>query len=254
MTKEHLLKVLEKGIRYDGRKLTEYRPIKIETNISKSAEGSAKITIGETELIAGVKLGIETPYPDTPNQGNLMVNVELLPMSNSEFEVGPPGDNAVELARVVDRGIRESKAINTKKLCVKEKEKVWSVMIDICTINAAGGLFDAATLGAIAALQSTTMPKLEETTVNYDEKTKEKLPITRDPITVTVYKIGPYLIVDPLPEEEKEADARLTIALTRENTICALQKGGTEPLTTEIIEQMITIAQEKAPQLRKHLK
>lgn len=38
--KSHLLKALEKGIRYDGRGLTDFRPIILEKDVSKSAEGS----------------------------------------------------------------------------------------------------------------------------------------------------------------------------------------------------------------------
>ena len=49
-------------IRLDGRSLEEYRkPIKIETNISNMAEGSAKVTIGETVVIAGVKMDVGEP-------------------------------------------------------------------------------------------------------------------------------------------------------------------------------------------------
>ncbi|MBU3941692.1 MAG: RNA-binding protein, partial [Nanoarchaeota archaeon] len=133
--KDHILDFLEKGIRFDGRKLDEYRPIKIERGFSENAEGSARVTIGDTEVLAGVKMSIMEPYPDTPDEGTMMINVELLPLSNPDFEPGPPGIQAIEIARVVDRGIRESKAIDTKKLCLKKREKVWSITVDICPIN-----------------------------------------------------------------------------------------------------------------------
>src|SRR3989338_7278004 len=122
--KSHMLKYIGKGIRYDGRKQLDYRDIRVEYGITHSAEGSARIRIGETELLAGVKLAVEKPYPDTPDKGNLMVNVELRPMASPQFESGPPGDQAIELARVVDRGIRESEAIDVRKLVIKEGEAV----------------------------------------------------------------------------------------------------------------------------------
>jgi len=89
-------------------------------------------------VFAGVKLEIGTPYPDTPDEGGLMINTELIPLSNPEFESGPPGIQAIELSRVVDRGIRESKAIDMKKLCIEPKEKVWTVIVDIIPINDEG--------------------------------------------------------------------------------------------------------------------
>ncbi|MBI5064837.1 exosome complex protein Rrp42 [Candidatus Woesearchaeota archaeon] len=253
--KQHLLRALAKGVRYDGRALTEFRPLKVELDISRSAEGSTRVLLGETDLFVGVKLGIETPYPDTPEDGNFMVNAELRPMSNPEFEVGPPGNQAIELARVVDRGIREAHAIDTAKLCIKKGEKVWSVMVDVCTVNDDGNLLDASGIGAIIAIKNTFFPKLkEDNTVDYEEKTKNKLPLQKEPIPITVYKVGSYFIVDPLPVEEKLSDARLTAAITEEGIVCALQKGGESQLTTDDISKMLDISIDKAQEIRKKLK
>ena len=253
--KQHVLRALTKGVRFDGRKALEYRPITVEYVISGSAEGSARVRMGGTEVLAGVKIETSTPYPDTPNQGNLMVNAELMALSNPAFESGPPGEQATELARVVDRAIRESKSIDVHKLVIKPGEKVWGVNIDICTINDEGGLQDAACLAALAALKDTRLPKLNENDdVDYDaEKTKEGLPLSREPVEVTVIKVGDQFFVDPLSEEEKAIEARLTVAVTEKGTVCALQKGGSAPLSPEEIDKMIEIAQKLAPTLRKAL-
>lgn len=253
--KIHLLRALGKNVRFDGRKALEYRPITVQYGISASAEGSAIVRVGGTEVMAGVKLETGKPYPDTPNQGNLMVNAELLPLSNPQFESGPPGEQATELARVVDRAIRESKSIDVHKLVITPGEKVWSVSIDICTINDEGGLQDAACLAALAALKNTKMPKLDENNdVDYDaEKTKEGLPLAKEPVEVTVVKIGDQFLVDLLTDEEKAIEARLTVAVTEKGTVCALQKGGAAPLSPEEIDKMIEIAQKLAPTLRKSL-
>ena len=202
-----------------------------------------------------VKMAVEKPYPDTPDKGNLMVNAELRPMSNPKFETGPPGEQAIEISRVVDRGVRESKAIKTEDLCIEKGEKVWSVMIDVCPINDKGNLFDAASLGALAALKDTRYPKLlENQTVDYDQKTETPLPLQKEPIEVTVLKIGEFFIVDPLPEEEECADARLTVAISKEGFVHAMQKGGDTPLTIEDIDKMIGIAQDTIKELRKFIK
>ena len=156
---QSILELAKRGQRLDGRALTEYRqPILITRNISKTAEGSARVQIGDTVIMAGVKLAIEKPYNDTPDEGGIMVNAELTPMSNPNFEPGPPGIDAVELARVIDRGIREAKAIDMKQLCLVPGEKAWFVTIDLITVNVAGNLFDAAGLAALAALKSAFFP------------------------------------------------------------------------------------------------
>ncbi len=179
--KSHVLRLLEKGVRLDGRKLTEFRkPISVEYNISKSAEGSAKATIGDTVVFAGVKMEVGEPYPDTPDAGSLMVGAELYPLSNPDFESGPPSMAAVELARVVDRGIRESEAVDFEKLCIKSGELSWIVVADICTLNDCGNLFDASALATIAALKATKLPALVNDKVDYTKLTEEGLPLTEN--------------------------------------------------------------------------
>ncbi|MAG16414.1 RNA-binding protein [Candidatus Woesearchaeota archaeon] len=252
--REHILKALDAGIRFDGRKLDELRKVTVEKNVSKNAEGSARVLIGDTEILAGVKTAVEQPYPDSPEEGNLMVNAELLPLSNSRFEPGPPSEEAIEVARIIDRGIREANTIDRNKLCLTPKEEVWSVMIDVLTINAHGNLIDASAFASIVALLNAKLPKREDGVVNYSELTKESIPLSKNiPITVTVYKIGKHLIVDPLPEEEDVADARLTAAVLEDGSVVAMQKGGEQPITADEILAMASLAQTKSKELRKLL-
>ena len=252
--KKHIIGLAGKDFRLDGRKLTDYRDIKISYDISKSAEGSARVEIGETVVLAGVKLELGEPYPDTPDEGSLMVGAELYPISNPEFEPGPPGIQAIELGRVIDRGIRESKAIDVKKLCLKKGEQSWTVIVDICVLNDTGNLFDASALAALAALKKTKMRKIEDgDVVNYKEFTDETLPLSKEPVSTTVVKIGDNLFIDPLTEEEKVVDSRLTVATIEDDKLCALQKGGDEPLTIDEIMQMVDLGIEKTKELRKAL-
>ena len=252
--RSHIISLLNFDTRLDGRKLTEYRkPIEIERGLVKTAEGSARVKIGETQVIVGVKMGVGEPYPDTPNEGTIIVGVELLPLSNPEFELGPPGIQAIELARVVDRGIRESKAVDFKKLCIEPGKKVWLLIIDICTLNDAGNLFDASSLAALAALMDTKYPSFDGEKVDYKQKTDKKLELEKMPIAVTVIKIGDKFIVDPDTEEEKVIDGRLTVASIEDGTLCALQKGGDFPLTIEDIDKMLDIGIEKGKELRGYL-
>jgi exosome complex component RRP42 len=252
--RNHIIGLLKKGARLDGRKPTEYRqPITVEYGVTKTAEGSSRVKIGDTEVMVGVKLEVGTPYPDTPDQGTIIVGVELLPLSNPEFESGPPSINAIELARVVDRGIRESKALDFKKLCITPKEKIWMVIIDICSINDCGNLFDAASLATIAALKDAKFPAFDGEKVDYKNKTDKSLPLDKVPISVTVIKVDSQYIVDPDTDEGKAVDARLTVASIEDGTLCAMQKGGETPLSEEDISKMIDIAVEKAKELRSKL-
>jgi exosome complex component RRP42 len=249
----HVINYLKKGVRYDGRKLDQYREIEVEAGNLPSAEGSARVKMGDTEVLCGIKFEVGKPYPDSPDAGTMMVNSELIPMSNPDFESGPPSIDSIELSRVVDRGIRESGAIDFKKLCIKEGEQVWTVIVDVVPINDAGNLFDAASLAVMTAVKNAKFPELVGEKINYKKKTNQGLPINAEPVSVTVLKIGDHLLVDPIKDEQLVIDARLTVAFTKDNTICAMQKGGDSPLSIKEIEQIIDLATKKAKELRKYL-
>ncbi len=251
--KKHLLRALSKELRFDGRKFDEFRPIKIDYGVTKNAEGSARVTIGDTIVMAGVKMSIEKPFSDTPDEGVLMIGTELLPIASPDFESGPPDIKSIEISRVVDRGIREAKVIDTKKLCITKGEKVWSISVDICPINDGGNLMDASALAAIAAIRVAKFPSYEDGVLNYKQITNERLPISGTPISVTVVKIGNNLLVDPTTEEEQMIDARLTVAFAGDGRLSALQKGGDQPLTIEEVDEMMKIAEKKASELVKKL-
>lgn len=253
--RDHIIRLFKSDVRLDGRKFTDYRkPIKVDVNVINTAEGSARVMIGKTDVMVGVKAEIMEPYPDTPDEGSIMVGAELLPLSNPDFELGPPGIEAVELARIVDRGIRESKCLDFKELCITKGEKAWTLVIDICTINDGGNLFDASALAALAAIKSMKFPKYEDDKIDYKVKTNKGVNLKELPISVTVIKIGEKFIVDPDSDEEKVIDARLTVASLSDGTLCALQKGGDYPLTSEDIDKMVDIGVEKAKELRKLIK
>src|SRR3989338_3326368 len=162
ITGERIKEYLEHGKRFDGRKFDEFRDIEIETGVSNKAEGSSRVKLGNTEVIVGVKMDLAEPYADSPDKGNLMVTAELLPLSSKRFEPGPPSIGSIELARIIDRMIRESKFIELEKLCITEGEKVWNVYIDIYSMNADGNLLDAAGIGAIVALKTARIPKYDK--------------------------------------------------------------------------------------------
>lgn len=251
---KQIAQLMSKGKRLDGRELNEYREIKVEMGLIEKAEGSARVLLGKTEVLVGVKVEVGEPFTDTPNEGVLTVNAELVPLASPTFEPGPPDENSIELARVVDRGIRESKAINLEKLCLEPGKKVIVVFIDVYVLNHDGNLIDASALAALAALINTKMFKyeLEEGEV----KVKPgyiPLPMQNYPIAITFAKMNDKLAVDPWLEEEQVMDSRLTITIEKDGKICAIQKGGTGYFTTEQILEVAKIAKEKASEIRKLL-
>jgi exosome complex component RRP42 len=254
--KDFIYNLAKSGKRMDGRKNPDgFRDFQIEYDISKNAEGSARVKLGKTDVIVGVKLSVDKPYPDDLDKGTIIVNAEFSPMASPDFESGPPSGDSIELARIIDRGIRESQAIDFKKLCIVKGEKVWIVFIDIYVMNHSGNLIGAAALGTIAALSRVYFPKLnEDYTVDFKEKGKNKLEIEKVPVTCTFAKVNDMYLVDPSDKEEKIMDCRLVITTTEPNKINAMQKSGGDGLTEEEISKNIDRAVELSKDIRKLLK
>lgn len=252
LTKKRIIEYFNKGKRFDERSFLEYRPISLELGISNKAEGSAAVEIGKTKVIAGVKLDLAEPYPNAEDEGALIVTAELLPMASEKFRPGPPPIEAIEIARIVDRGIRESGFIDLKELCIKKGEKVWAVLLDIYIINDDGNLIDAAALASIAALKNAVFPELKEEKVQYGSLTTKSLPLTENmPLTLTFYKIGQSIILDPVTKEGEASDARVSIAISNEQTINAIQKGGSVALNKEEVYDIVDAAIKEKKKLHK---
>jgi exosome complex component RRP42 len=283
--RDYITKIAEQGKRIDGRGFDQYRTIEIETNVVNKAEGSARVKIGNTQVLCGIKMDIGEPFPDTPATGVMSTAAEFVPLASPDFESGPPRENAIELARVVDRGVRESQVIQLEKLCVTPGEKVWLVFIDIHILDYDGNLFDAASLAALAALLTTkvpvsrfikeldekdraswqqrlldlyTIPGVDVVPFGADDVSKDlvqdfPLPMIEPPISCTAVKINDFVLFDPCFDEEIIADARLTVATDHNGDIRAMQKGLSGSFTREEIQKVIKGALDNGQEIRKTL-
>ncbi|ARM75915.1 exosome complex protein Rrp42 [Acidianus manzaensis] len=255
--KESILASLDRGIRLNGRKLNEYRQLSIILDYAKKADGSALVKLGDTGVLAGVKIEAEEPFEDTPNQGNLVVNVELLPLAYETFEPGPPDENSIELSRVVDRSLRDSKSIDLTKLVIEPGKKVWTVWVDIYVLDYGGNILDASTIAAIAALYNARFPKVvkenDEIKIIREEK-GDKLPMNYPVVTVSVAKIGNHFVVDPDLDEEGIMDAKISFSYTPDGRIVGMQKSGTGSFTFDEIDQVENLARASSQKILEELK
>ncbi len=244
--RDHIHKLIADGRRVDGRAWDEFREISIQTNVVETAEGSSRVKIGNTEVIVGVKMSVGEPFSDTPNKGVLSTNAELIPMASPNFESGPPDENSIELARVVDRGIRESQMIDLEKLCIEPGKKVWINFVDIYVLDFDGNLFDACSLGAVAAIKSAIVPAAANG-LGEDYP----MPVTCTPVSVTAVQIENSILVDPTLDEEKVAAARLTVTTDDNGDLRAMQKGLSGALTLEQVKTAIETSRRLGNEIRK---
>jgi exosome complex component RRP42 len=243
--------MISRGKRMDDRGVESYRPIQIQVGLIEKANGSAQVHLGKSKVLVGVKVQTGEPFPDTPEEGVLTVNAELVPLASPSFEPGPPSEMAIELARVVDRGIRESKAVDVKSLVLQKGKKVQVVYVDVYVLDHDGNLIDAAAMAALSALVNAKVAKLE---MKGDEVISKgghhALPINNYPVAVTFAKVDKTLLVDPSLDEENVMSARLTMTIDKNGNLCAIQKGGQYGFTVDELKKAVKIAVEKAAENR----
>ncbi|KAK3416564.1 hypothetical protein EUGRSUZ_H02323 [Eucalyptus grandis] len=251
--KKFIESALVSGLRVDGRNLYDYR--KLSINFGKE-DGSAEVHLGQTRVMGIATSQLVQPYRDRPNEGTLSIFTEFSPMADPSFEPGRPGEFAVELGRVIDRGLRESRAVDTESLCVLAGKLVWAIRIDLHILDNGGNLVDAANVAALAALSTFRRPECSlggengQEVIVHPPEAREPLPliIHHLPIAVTFafFSNESTLVVDPTHQEEAVMAGRMTATLNTNGDICAIQKAGGEGVPQSVIMHCLRIAATKA--------
>ncbi|CAL9134415.1 unnamed protein product [Musa textilis] len=252
---------LASDLRVDGRRPFDYRRLTIKFG---REDGSSEVQLGQTHVIGFVTSQLVQPYRDRPNEGTLSIFTEFSPMADPSFEAGRPGESAIELGRVVDRGLRESKAVDMESLCVVAGKSVWSIRVDLHILDNGGNLIDAANIAALAALLTFRRPECSlggengQDIIVHDPEVMEPLTliIHHLPIAVTFafFSEGNIMVIDPTHKEEVVMGGRMTATVNSNGDVCAVQKAGGEGVTPNMIMQCLRIASVKAADITSKIK
>ncbi|KAK7479210.1 hypothetical protein BaRGS_00029554, partial [Batillaria attramentaria] len=244
--REFLLAIIGEGKRLDGRQPYDYRHVKISFGAS---HGCCQVEIGQTRVLAQVSCEVTPPKQRRLNEGILFVNVELSPMAYPSFEQGRQTEEGVELSRLMERCLKESRCVDMESLCIVAGEKVWSVRVDIHVLNHDGNMLDCASLAAISALAHFRRPDVtvkggEVTIHTADERDPIPLSIHHMPLCVSFafFHQGKYLLVDPCEREERVTDGKMVIGMNKHREICMLQVMGQMLLHRDQVARCSNIA------------
>jgi exosome complex component RRP45 len=229
--RDFLVASLAEGRRLDGRGLYDYRTLKISFPYQP---GYCEVQLGHTRVYVVVRCEVVEPFPDRPTEGFFLFNTEFSPMASQSFEVGGRvSEEAVEVGRLIERSLRDSRAIDTEALCIRAGEKVWAVQIDVHVLDDGGNLIDAASIATVAALLHFRRPDI---TITGDAITvhsvadREPVPLSIHhlPICVTfaVFGDGDQVVVDPWWKEEQGLAGRVTLIHNQHRELCGIHKAG----------------------------
>ncbi len=249
LERQELRRLLTDNRRTDSRSPLQYRNISVQLGYVEKAEGSALIELGVTKVLAAVKVGVAVPFADTPNEGILIVNAELVPLASPVFESGPPSEESISLSRYVDRSIRESRTIDLSSLCIVPGRSVYSLYVDLYILDYDGNLIDASVIAGVNALGTTNIPKyVSEGQVV--KKTEEyfKLELKDHPVSLTYAFFDDKYVVDPCLSEKYASDFTVSMTVKSDDKFCAIQKNGGGMISPrkviELLDKSITLGKE----------
>ena len=265
-----VLKSVAAGMRVDGRRNLEPRPLAIAFG-ADGAAGSVQVRLGGTKVLATATAELIEPFPDRPTEGVLQFFVEFSPMAAPEFEPGRPSEAAVELMKLLERALRKSQAIDVESMCVVAGKHVWSVRVDICVLDHCGNLTDAAVLASLASLKHLRLPSVQ-VAGNGDGAEVSVLPRDQAEPTPLVFHHMPVavslgffhegadsagtpggssvdFVVDPTDREESVMVGGLTVVVNQHGELCALHKPGGVPLDVPRFAECVSSAAAIAPKV-----
>ncbi|XP_063609050.1 exosome complex exonuclease RRP42-like [Penaeus indicus] len=261
--KSYIVDGVKLGIRVDGRGRLDYRQLEIETGVVSTANGSARVRLDRTDVLVTVKMEIERPLPDQPENGRIHFFVNCSANATPEFEGRGGDDLATSLSAMMERVYSSPHTLDRSKLCVVKGKHVRGLYIDIEILECGGNLFDAISLGVKAALWATKMPKLYitgedggelEFSVSDNPHDIDRIDVSNAPILITHLRITENLtVVDPTPEEECCGPVRVVVSVTPQGFITATQQFGSGTFNPQTLTASLKSARDLGQKIHSRL-
>lgn len=192
-------------MRHDGRQPDELRPVEIATGYLKTAEGSALITIGNTQVLCAASVETSVPaFLRNTGQGWVTAEYSMLPRATStrtarEVAKGRPSGRTHEIQRLIGRSLRA--VIDLKVLGER------SIILDCDVLQADGGTRVASITGAYVAL-ALAVKQMQK------YKMVSKSPLTGAVAAISAGILNGEAILDLCYEEDSRADVDANVVMT----------------------------------------
>ena len=201
-------------MRPSNRETNQLRPIKVERNYTKHAEGSVLISFGDTKVLCNATVSDGVPrFLKGKNQGWVTAEYSMLPRATNsrtdrEAARGKQGGRTLEIQRLIARSLRA--CVDLKKLGEN------TITVDCDVIQADGGTRTASITGACIALKDAI-----DWMLNRDKVKSNPFKQYVAAVSVGLYRNQPVLDLDYA--EDVIADTDMNIVMTESGQFIELQ-------------------------------
>jgi len=232
----------ELNVRNDGRGQGDFRRIEVQVGVIPQANGSARVRLGGTDVIVGVKAELGVPDEARPSAGRLMFSVECSPVASPAFR-GRGGDElSSEISKALERSMYVGPSgshppIDMNSLCVVSGKSCWILYVDALVLDIDGAAIDAVSMAVKLALADARIPRVElvygdqpgaepELEVDDDPDNAVRLDVVNVPVILSVCRLGNACVMDPTGEEEECASIAVGVAVDGSGTMSGVTKRG----------------------------
>uniref|UniRef100_A0A663DWG1 Ribosomal RNA-processing protein 42 n=1 Tax=Aquila chrysaetos chrysaetos TaxID=223781 RepID=A0A663DWG1_AQUCH len=129
--KLYIVHGIQEDLRVDGRGCEDYRCAEVETDVVSNTSGSARVKLGHTDILVGVKAEMGTPKLEKPDEGYLEFFVDCSANATPEFEGRGGEELGTEIANTFYRVFSSESSIDLKSLCINPREHCWVLYVDV---------------------------------------------------------------------------------------------------------------------------
>lgn len=119
--------------------------MELEANIVSHAFGSARLRLANTDVLVAVKLEVDTPSYEKPNEGKIEFFVDCSANATPDFEGRGGEDLANEISNSLTSAYKSRGAFDLVQLCILKGKRCWKIYVDILvsfTYNIFGEMYD----------------------------------------------------------------------------------------------------------------
>lgn len=247
---------IAQDLRTDGRQRLDFRPISVETGVIPQANGSARVKLGATEVIASVKAELGKPSSLQPDKGKVAIFVDCSPTAAPMFEGRGGEELSMDLSGALQRCLLGGKSgagagIDLSALVIVEGKVCWDLYIDGLVVSSDGNLLDALAAAIKVALSDTGIPKVsvdlaasqdDQPEIDVSDEEFLQFDTSGIPVIITLTKVGRHYIADATSEEESQMSSAVSVSVNRKGKICGITKRGGAGLDPSVILDMISVA------------
>jgi len=250
---------IKANFRQDGRECDGYREFSAETDVVSNTNGSARVRLGGTDVLVGVKA--VTGEPTNDGEGEIEFSVDCSGVASPEFADRGGESLSLSIANALRRMTLHATAYSRASLAIVPGT-CWILKVDVLVLQCSGGnLHDTVALAVRTALINTKLPVVElvkdpvsgevvDFEVSSDPNAiRDVGGLENFPLLVSVSEVASTCIVDATEQEECCIGGRLVVAVNAQGSVCCVIQDKSGGIAPAALLDMLRIAQKTSNEL-----